>query len=157
MKIHPILFILLSACAATPPAHKGGHSIANIVFNYHGAGNIVSDCRNSTVGYHKTAEIVCFETSPIVNGKHKTFQDLEQKLRDAGWITPDPYMVSNARKRVPASVLDEDFFVLKLEGSDNCTWSSVTVFIDKVFTDKEDLLRMKVSLNKLHDACEVLI
>ncbi len=155
--IYPIFLVLLSACATTPAAPKGERSISNIVFSYHGAGNIVSNCRNSSVGSYRTAEIVCFETSPIFDGNRKTFQNLEQKLRESGWITPEPYMISNARKRVPANVSNEDFFVLKLEGTDSCIWSSVTVFIDKVFTDKDNLPRMKISLNKLYEACDVLI
>ena len=66
-------------------------------------------------------------------------------------------MVSNARNRVPDDVSDEDFFVLKLEGTDKCNYSSVTVFIDEVFSDIDNQPRMLISLNKLHHACDVLI
>ena len=157
MKIYPIFLILLSACATAPDGPKVWRSLSNIIFNYHGAGNIVSNCRNSSVGSNKTAEIVCFETSPVRDSNRETFEKLEQKLRASGWITPEPYMVSNARNRVPDDVSDEDFFVLKLEGTDKCNYSSVTVFIDEVFSDIDNQPRMLISLNKLHHACDVLI
>lgn len=154
--IYLVFIVLLSSCT-TSSAHKKLPSIANDIYFSKLTGNIVSNCRNSVVGSHKTAEIVCFETAYNVKESPKTFPKLEQLLRDAGWKTPERGSVLNARKRIPSDVSDENFFVLKMDGSDPCNWSTVTVFVDAVFMNEDNLHRMKISLNKLYDGCDVLI
>ena len=155
-KIYLIFIVLLSSCT-TSSAHKSLPSVANDIYFSRLPGNIVSNCRNSAVGSHKTAEIVCFETAHNVDESPEAFPKLEQRLRDAGWKTPEQGSVLNARKRIPSDVSDENFFVLKMDGSDPCNWSSVTVFVDAVFMNKDNLPRMKISLNRLYDGCKTLI
>ena len=156
MKIYPIFFILLSACATTS-APKGPISIANDLFFNVRQGDIVSDCRNASISYAAIAEIVCYDAYTNGESHRQTFQEIETIFRNLGWETPGPNIVKNSRRRAPSNVSDEDFFVLKLAGIDNCNWTTLIVFVDKIIIDKNNRQRVKISFNKFYEHCDVLI